>query len=92
MGKVKTIGIQVIVDDDDKERINKIIQALREADKDLSLEYGAHSGAVYVRKYAFNNGSINSDDINSKAMESLKKIVDTLLSMDKHIKFKTLWY
>lgn len=73
------------------ERINKIIQALREADKDLSLEYNDRA-AVYVRKYAINNNNSNLDYINSKARESLKKIVDTLLSMDKHIKFKPLWY
>ena len=76
--------------DDDKERTNKIIQALREADKDLSLEYNDRA-AVYVYKYAINNSN-SSDDINQKARESLKKIVDTLLSMDKHIKFKPLWY
>ena len=89
MGRLRTIGIQVLVDDD-KERTNKIIQALREADKDLSLEYNDRA-AVYVRKYAINNSN-SSDDINQKARESLKKIVDTLLSMDKHIKFKPLWY
>ena len=87
MGRLRTIGIQVLVDDD-KERTNKIIQALREADKDLSLEYNDRA-AVYVRKYAINNSN-SSDDINQKARESLKKIVDTLLSMDKHIKFKPL--
>lgn len=92
MGQVRTIGIQVIVNDDDKERINKIIQALREADKDLSLEYTTNSGAVHVRKYAIQNGNSNLDTININARESLKKIVDTLLSMDKHIKFKPLWY
>lgn len=78
--------------DDDKERTNKIIQALREADKDLSLEYNNHSGTVYVRKYENNNSNSMMDHINSKARESLKKIVDTLLSIDKHIKFKPLWY
>lgn len=91
MGQIKTIGIQVIVDDD-KERTNKIIQALREADKELSLEYNHYSGIVYVRKYENNNSNSKMDYINSKARESLKKIVDTLLSIDKHIKFKTLWY
>lgn len=92
MGQRKTIGIQVIVDNDDKERINKIIQVLREADKDLLLEYKNYSGAVRVLKYATTNSGNNEDDINIKTKESLKKIVDTLLSMDKHIKFKPLWY
>lgn len=92
MGLIKTIGIQVIIDNDNKERTNKIIQALREADKDLLLEYANHYSAVYVRKYVTTNSDSNDDDIKSKTKESLKKIVDTLLSMDKHIKFKPLWY
>lgn len=80
-----------MVDNDDKERINRIIQVLREADNDLLIEYKNNSSAVCVRKYAINNSN-SSDDINQKARESLKKIVDTLLSIDKHIKFKPLWY
>lgn len=92
MGRLRTIGIQVLVDDDDNEQINKIIRALREADNDLHLECNKHSGTVCVRKYENNNSNSKMDDINSKARESLKKIVDTLLSIDKHIKFKPLWY
>lgn len=81
-----------MVDNNDKERSNKIIQALREADKDLLLEYANHSSVVRVRKYVTTDNDSNGDDINSKTKESLKKILDTLLSMDKHIKFKPLWY
>lgn len=92
MGRLRTIGIQVLVDDNDNEQINKIIRVLRETDKDLLIEYANHSGAVRVRKYAITDSNSDNDDINSKARESLKKIVDTLLSMDKHIKFKPLWY
>lgn len=92
MGQRKTIGIQVIVDNNDKEQINKIIQALREADNDLLLEYANHSSTVCVRKYVTTDSNSDENDINSKTKESLKKILDTLLSMDKHIKFKPLWY
>lgn len=88
---MRVIGIQVIVDDDDREQINKIMRTLREADKDLSLKYTTNSGAIQIRKEV-DNSKNSSDEIKIKTKESLKKIVDTLLSIDKHTIFKPLWY
>lgn len=67
------------------------MKVLRETDKDLLLEYTHHSGAIHVRKYEDGNRN-SSDEINQKARESLKKILDTLLSIDSKIKIKSLWY